>query len=98
MKKKLYGTKKNLAQKLDLPRDVLLDIPKIVVTGNNEIIIENHKGIVIFQEDEIKINSNVGIISLKGKQLKILFIGGSTVILGGKFKSIIYEEKNHEEN
>ncbi|WP_418921847.1 sporulation protein YqfC [Clostridium ganghwense] len=84
-------TKENVAQKLDLPRDVVLNIPKITITGNNEIIIENHKGIIIFEEKEIKINSNVGVISIKGEGLEILFIGGSTIILGGKFKGVIYE-------
>ncbi|MCY6371817.1 sporulation protein YqfC [Clostridium ganghwense] len=91
MKEKFDMTKENVAQKLDLPRDVVLNIPKITITGNNEIIIENHKGIIIFEEKEIKINSNVGVISIKGEGLEILFIGGSTIILGGKFKGVIYE-------
>ncbi|QGU95501.1 sporulation protein YqfC [Clostridium bovifaecis] len=91
MKEKLYRTKENLAQKLGLPRDVVLDIPKIIVTGDNEITIENHKGIIMFGEEEIKLNSNSGVISLKGRNLEILFIGGSTIILGGKFKGISYE-------
>lgn len=91
MKNKFYRTKENFAQKLGLPRDVVLDIPKIIITGDNEIVIENHKGIIMFKEDEIKINSNVGVISVQGKSLEILFIGGSTVIIGGKFKDIKYE-------
>lgn len=94
MRDKLYRTKENFAEKLGLPRDIVLDIPKIIITGNSEIIIENHKGIIMFQEDEIKINSNVGAISLHGEKLEILFIGGSTVIIGGKFKDIIYEGNN----
>ncbi|MCY6354857.1 sporulation protein YqfC [Clostridium sp. ZS2-4] len=91
MSGKLDRTKENVAEKLDLPRDVVLDIPKITITGDNEIIIENHKGIIIFEEKEIKINSNVGVISINGERLEILFIGGSTVIVGGKFKGVTYE-------
>ncbi|MFU0825387.1 sporulation protein YqfC [Clostridium sp.] len=92
MKKKIYKTKETIAQKLGLPRDVVLDIPQIIVTGNNEITIENHKGIIMFEEEEIKLNSNSGTISIRGKNLEILFIGGSTIVLGGKFKGISYEE------
>lgn len=91
MREKVYRSKEDVAQKLGLPRDVVLDIPKIIITGDNELIIENHKGIIMFEEDEIKVNSNVGVISLQGKKLEILFIGGSTVVLGGKFKGINYE-------
>jgi len=91
VREKVYKAKEDMAQKLDLPRDIVLDIPKIIITGDNELIIENHKGIIMFGEDEIKVNSNVGVISLHGKKLEILFIGGSTVVLGGKFKSVNYE-------
>lgn len=91
MKEKLNKTKENMAEKLDLPRDVVMSMPKITITGDSEIIIENHKGIIIFEKDEIKVNSNIGVISIKGERLEILFIGGSTVSIGGKFKGIIYE-------
>jgi len=93
LKESINNAKGNVAQKIGLPIDAVLDIPQIVITGDSEIAIENHKGIIVFQEDEIKINSNVGVISVKGNHLEILFIGGSTVILGGKFKGISYEGK-----
>jgi sporulation protein YqfC len=94
MENKLYRTKEAIANKLDLPRDILLNLPKITILANSEINIENHKGVVIFEEEQIKINSNIGPISIYGKDFKILFIGGNTITLSGKFKSIVYE--NHE--
>ncbi|MBA5849874.1 sporulation protein YqfC [Clostridium sp. cel8] len=92
MGNKLYNTKQNVADKLDLPRDIILNMPKIQVTGDNEIIIENHKGIVLFEKDKIKVDSGIGIISIYGSEFEVLFMGGSTITIGGKFKSIIYEE------
>ena len=92
MENKLDKVKEGLAEKLDLPRDIVLNIPKIVITGNNEIIIENHKGIISFDNNEIKINSKVGTITLGGHNLEILFIGGNTITISGKFKSLVYEE------
>lgn len=91
MKKKFNRAKQDIADKLDLPRDIILNVPKITVTGHNEIIIENHKGIVVFNENEVKINSGMGLISINGVNFEILFMGGSTITVGGKFKSIIYE-------
>ena len=91
MEDRLYRTKEVIAEKLDLPRDIVLNIPKITVIGDNEITIENHKGVVLFEEKEIKINSNVGLISIYGRGFEILFMGGSTLTVSGKFKSVLYE-------
>ncbi|WP_163194272.1 sporulation protein YqfC [Clostridium thermarum] len=91
MEDKINKARESLAHQLDLPRDVVLNIPKISVTGNNEITIENHKGIVLFDEKEIKVNSNVGLISISGEKFEILFLGGSTITISGKFRSILYE-------
>lgn len=91
MEDKINRAKESLANQLDLPRDVMLNIPKISVTGNNEITIENHKGIVFFGDKEVRINSNVGLISILGEEFEILFLGGSTITISGKFKTINYE-------
>lgn len=91
MKNKMNNTKQNIADKLDLPRDIILNMPQIKVIGNNEIIIENHKGIILFEDSQIKINSGIGLISIYGSKFEVLFIGGSTITVGGRFKSIVYE-------
>ncbi|NMM61945.1 sporulation protein YqfC [Clostridium sp. P21] len=88
---KLNRTKQNIANKLDLPRDVILNVPKITVTGHSEIIIENHRGVAVFNENEVKVNSGIGSICIHGSQFEILFMGGTTLTVGGKFKSIVYE-------
>jgi hypothetical protein len=31
------------------------------------------------------------LISIYGSKFEVLFIGGSTITIGGKFKSIVYE-------
>lgn len=92
MESKLIRTKEVIAEKLDLPRDVVVDIPKITIVGNNELTIENHKGVAVFDEDKMKINSNVGLITIYGHSFEILFMGGSTLTVRGKFKSMEYED------
>lgn len=96
MEDKFNKTKENLAKKLDFPRDIMLDIPKITITGDNEIIIENHKGIDLFKDKQVKINSNIGFISIYGENFEILFIGGNTIIINGKFISIVYEKNEKD--
>ena len=54
MEDKINKAKESLADQLDLPRDIMLNIPKISIIGNNEITIENHKGIVFFGDKEVR--------------------------------------------
>lgn len=96
MESKFNTTKEAFAETLDLPKDVVLNLPKITIIANHEICIENHKGILIFTEKEIKINSKVGIINITGENFEILYLGGSTITISGKFKSVLYGEYEHE--
>lgn len=92
MGERLSKKKAILIEKLDLPKDVVLDVPKIIVIGKEEITIENHKGILTFDENEIRINSKSGPLSIKGENFEILYIATSTITISGKFASISYEE------
>lgn len=91
MKNNLSAAKEIIVDKLDLPRDIILNVPKIIVTGDSEITIENHKGVVAFSENQVKVNSGIGLISIYGSNFEIIFMGGTTIVIGGKFKSVIYE-------
>ncbi|ADK13874.1 MULTISPECIES: sporulation protein YqfC [Clostridium] len=88
---KIYNAKRNIADKLELPGDIILNMPQIKITGDNEIIIENHRGIIAFDESQIKVNSGIGLISIYGSRFEVLFMGGSTITIGGRFTSIVYE-------
>lgn len=91
MEEKINSVKGKMAEKLELPRDVVMNVPKIVIIGDNEITIENHKGIMSFDNDKIRVNTKVGTITIMGKDFEILFLGGGTITVGGKFKAIDYE-------
>ncbi len=91
MKEKIERTREILTEKFDLPKDVMLNLPKITIVGDSEITIENHKGIILFERNIIKINTKVKIVNIEGENFEILYIGDSTITISGKFKSISYE-------
>lgn len=91
MQKRVDKGKEVIAEKLNIPKDIVLNAPNITVLGDEEITIENHKGIVAFDRDLIKINTRVSPIIIKGENFEILYIGESTITISGKFKSIVYE-------
>ncbi|MEQ8197468.1 MAG: sporulation protein YqfC [Clostridiaceae bacterium] len=85
--------KDKVLQELELPRDVMLDLPKVTIIGIDEICIENHKGIVCFESTCVKVNTKIGIVLIRGESFQISFIGGQSLVIQGKVKTITYEGK-----
>lgn len=94
MEEKFQKGKEKLLNKLDFPSDISMDLPKIVVVGNREITIENHRGIIAFESSMVKINSRIGTITISGRNFEILFIGETSMTISGRFEGVSYEEKN----
>ena len=61
MKKEKNISDKSLKQKfltaMDLPIELLNDVPRITLIGNNNLLIENHKGIIEYDENIIRLVS-----------------------------------------
>ncbi|MGG7077956.1 sporulation protein YqfC [Clostridium sardiniense] len=90
MRESLVNKKNEILEKIDLPKDVIMGLPKITVLGDSEITIENHKGIESFENECIKVKTNKGIVKIDGMNFEILYIASETIVLSGKFKSINY--------
>lgn len=91
MSNKIENVKRVLSEKLDISKDIILEVPKITIIGKEEIIIENHKGIIVFEKNIIRVNTKIKIIKIIGKNFEIIYIGESTLSIKGEFISIEYE-------
>ena len=47
---------------LEMPEEVCSNIPKITITGFNELILENYKGILEYEEFFASISTYIGIV------------------------------------
>lgn len=84
MKNKERNTADKIADALDLPLDVLRDIPRIEIIGSSRVNVENFRGILDYGENSIKINSNTGIIKIDGDGLLIESISDEGVFVQGR--------------
>lgn len=91
MQNKIEKSREVIAEKLDIPKDIILNMPKITIIGQEEITIENHKGIVLFERNIIKVNTKLKPLCIEGDNFEILYIGDSTITISGRFISISYE-------
>ncbi len=87
-KKKQTNTVNKL---LELPKEVYSNEPKIVITGFDELIIENFKGILEYEEFFVRINTYIGIININGYNLNLENMTNDDLRVKGKIESIEFE-------
>ncbi|WP_422444142.1 sporulation protein YqfC [Thermoanaerobacterium sp. DL9XJH110] len=84
--------KRRISDALDLPKDIVLDLPRIVVTGRIAVFIENHRGIVEYNSENVRINTAVGVLGVKGDDLIIKSIVADEITVEGRLKAIEFED------
>ena len=86
--------KKNIKQKiahsLDIPNDMLCDVPHFTLTDNREIRIENYKGILSYTENEINLGAKNYKIKIAGDDLKITVITDEFIIIVGSVSAVSF--------
>jgi len=58
-----------LAGILEIPQDIVLDLPRITMLGNQQLLVENHKGIIEYTSSLVRIKLNQGELLITGKNL-----------------------------
>ncbi|MCU9613920.1 sporulation protein YqfC [Caldibacillus lycopersici] len=79
-----------LTKQLDLPEDVMMDFPRITMVGQIHIYIENHKGLLAFSDNEIRIMLSQGQLLVKGKGFVIRTILPEELLLEGKIDQVTF--------
>ncbi|TYP54976.1 sporulation protein YqfC [Thermosediminibacter litoriperuensis] len=86
------GLKARIFDALELPKDIVLDLPRITVTGKVGAFIENHKGILEYSSDRVCINTKLGPLVIKGQDLIIKSVVADEIVVEGKIRSLEFEE------
>ena len=76
---------------LEIPRELTSNVPKITITAFDEIIIENFKGILEYEDYYIRINTSLGIVNINGYELKLENMTNDDIKVNGKVESIEIE-------
>ena len=92
MKQKKQKKYSKLDSLLEMPREVVSTDIKITIIGFNEIIIENYKNILEYQDILIKINTFEGAITIYGFNLKLEEMTDEDIKVIGKIDTIEFEE------
>jgi sporulation protein YqfC len=82
--------KQQVSDFLEIPGDIILDLPKITLMGGLQLVVENHRGILKYGAEEIHINTSEGELIVKGRELRLRSILPEEILVEGKIKSIAF--------
>ena len=88
MKKGIENAKQSISEALELPIDIMMDLPRLSVVGNIEASLLNHKGIIEYTQNTIRINTKSGIFKITGENLEIKTILSEEIVIVGNIENI----------
>ena len=62
--RKRKNTISKINKLLELPEEVITNKPKLTIVGFEEVLIENYKAILEYEDFYIKINTHIGAINI----------------------------------
>ena len=83
--------KKRIDKLLEIPQEVYTNTPKITITGFNEIILENYKGILEYEEFFASISTYIGVVNINGYNINLEKMTNDDIKITVKIESVELE-------
>lgn len=85
------------AQTLDLPEELILNLPVFFLLGGQKLYMENHRGLIEYSTNKVRIRVQNGHITLEGTGLIIDEIHESFLWISGSFLCIQFRESGGDD-
>ena len=79
------------AEATEIPKDIISGCSKLTTYNDNQIIVENYKGIMEYTNEKIRIKTGGRILCISGTSLTICAITESDILIEGKFNNVGWE-------
>ncbi|MFD2618269.1 sporulation protein YqfC [Terrilactibacillus laevilacticus] len=90
MRKWQHNVKKWFVNHSEMPVDVVMDLPRITIIGQLHIYIENHKGVLSFSNEELRLAMKQGQLLVKGSGFVLKNILPEEILLEGVIKNVLF--------
>ncbi|VBB06086.1 sporulation protein yabp/yqfc [Lucifera butyrica] len=80
-----------LAGFLEIPEDIVLDLPRITMLGNKQLLIENHKGIIEYTSSLVRVKLSQGELIVNGSELMLGNLQIEQILIEGLIGTLKYE-------
>lgn len=82
--------KSKMAAAANLPKDVVLGVPIVTLTGQIEVCIENYRGIIEYTDFLIRVQCKSCQIKITGKQMRIEYYTNDEMKITGHILTLEY--------
>ena len=73
---------------LEMPKEISSKEPKLTIAGFNQMLIENYKGILEYEEYFASISTHIGLLNINGFNLNLEKMTNDDIKITGKIESI----------
>ncbi len=80
-----------ISELLEMPEEIMTNKPRLTILGFEELVIENYKNILEYDEIYIKVNTYIGVINISGFGLKLIQMNKDDIMITGKISGIDFE-------
>ncbi|WP_069998002.1 sporulation protein YqfC [Cellulosilyticum sp. I15G10I2] len=87
---KKENIREQLTEALDIPKEVIIDLPVITLTGNKEINVENFNGLLEYTRQKIRLNTRSGILVIDGIELEAKNMTAERICIKGNILHITF--------
>ena len=84
------GIKQQMADLMSLPKEIILDLPQVILTGSGEVSIENYRSIIEYSATYTRINTNSGILLITGHDLLLKQMTAEHITIAGEIAKLEY--------
>ena len=88
------GIGERIAEITEIPKDYIMNLPRITILGTREVYVDNYKGLLEYSHELIRLATTNKIIIIKGTGLIITRIVEDAVFVGGNIISVEFSTKN----
>jgi sporulation protein YqfC len=96
MKKMRQQVKNWMTKQMQLPADVMMDLPRITMIGQLHIYIENHRGVLRFSNQELRLLLKQGQLLIKGDNFVIKTILPEELLLEGRIDQVLFLDESRK--
>ncbi|TMN20997.1 sporulation protein YqfC [Lentibacillus cibarius] len=77
-----------LKKYFSLPSDVMMELPRITIIGQLHVYIENHQGLAVYSDTELRLKTNKGYVQITGSSFVLKMMLPEEILLEGTIEEV----------
>lgn len=75
-----------------LPREAVMNVPSLRMTGQDQLIVENHQGLIAYNPSQIALRTTCGVLRVQGEDLHLNNVSPDQMMVTGRITGVSYGE------